>query len=692
METTCGSLLSELQKIWNEIGESANERDKLLLELERECLDAYRRKVDHANCHRAQLRQQIADSEAELAHISTALGVRPVLKAENFGSLKEELQAIKPQLEEMQKQKIERRSQFVEVHTQINNILKELYGSNDCSSHVSIDESDLSLKGLEDFRNQLHELQREKGDRMKQVLDHLKSLNSLCSVLGMDFKVMARKVHPTLDDRHDSFCITVGTIQKLAATIKELKEEKIQRLKKLQDLGTTMVELWTLMDTPAEEQQIFQNVIRLIAASEEEISEDNSLSIDFLKWAEEEVERLQKVKSVKIKEVLLKKRVELEDLCRAAHIVVSPYDSVDFSIETSEAGSVDPSYLLGRIDTKISEVKEEILSRKEILDKVDKWFTACEEECWLEEYNRDDYRYNAGRGTHLMLKRAEKARSLVNKIPAMVETLALKVESWEEEKGMEFLYDGVGLLSMLEQYRILKEEKEQERQRQRDQKKLQAQLLAEKELRYGSKPSPSTSGKKTIRMSYGGVSTPRFSLAGSMLETPRIDKASHSSRFMKKSGSVKQHQHTPHPKKSSGAFISSGKKDLSENLEKQHCCNSSNPHGTGTSVTRQPLSPLSSSNANSSANIQDLNRSIIEFNEAPAVSKTPLATPTKKVSIYEVNATPKTMPIPVPNTPSTVSIAMQTAMTPATPGINRHLENMEYSFEEKRAGFIPIKA
>ncbi|KAG9147693.1 hypothetical protein Leryth_014858 [Lithospermum erythrorhizon] len=593
METTCGSLLSELQKIWNEIGESANERDKLLLELERECLDAYRRKVDHANCHRAQLRQQIADSEAELAHISTALGVRPVLKAENFGSLKEELQAIKPQLEEMQKQKIERRSQFVEVHTQINNILKELYGSNDCSSHVSIDESDLSLKGLEDFRNQLHELQREK----------------------------------------------------------------------LQDLGTTMVELWTLMDTPAEEQQIFQNVIRVIAASEEEISEDNSLSIDFLKWAEEEVERLQKVKSVKIKEVFLKKRVELEDLCRAAHIVVSPYDSVDFSIETSEAGSVDPSYLLGRIDTKISEVKEEILSRKEILDKVDKWFTACEEECWLEEYNRDDYRYNAGRGTHLMLKRAEKARSLVNKIPAMVETLASKVESWEEEKGMEFLYDGVGLLSMLEQYRILKEEKEQERQRQRDQKKLQAQLLAEKELRYGSKPSPSTSGKKTIRMSYGG-----------------------------KSGSVKQHQHTPHPKKSSGAFISSGKKDLSENLEKQHCCNSSNPRGTGTSVTRQPLSPLSSSNANSSANIQDLNRSNVEFNEAPAVSKTPLATPTKKVSIYEVNATPKTMPIPVPNTPSTVSIAMQTAMTPATPGINRHLENMEYSFEEKRAGFIPIKA
>jgi len=30
---------------------------------------------------------------------------------------------------------------------------------------------------------------------------------------------------------------------------------------------------------------------------------------------------------------------------------------------------------------------------------------------------QDDNRYNAGRGAHLTLKRAEKARALVNKIP-----------------------------------------------------------------------------------------------------------------------------------------------------------------------------------------------------------------------------------------------------------------------------------
>lgn len=35
--------------------------------------------------------------------------------------------------------------------------------------------------------------------------------------------------------------------------------------------------------------------------------------------------------------------------------------------------------------------------------------------CWIVE--QDDNRYNASRGAHLNLKRAEKARILVNKIP-----------------------------------------------------------------------------------------------------------------------------------------------------------------------------------------------------------------------------------------------------------------------------------
>jgi protein regulator of cytokinesis 1 len=131
---------------------------------------------------------------------------------------------------------------------------------------------------------------------------------------------------------------------------------------------------------------------------------------------------------------------------------------------------MDPASILEQIKLQIANVKLESFSRKEILEKVEKWLTACEEESWLEEYNRDDNRYNAGRDAHLTLKRAEKARNLVNKMPCMVEALASKTMTWENERDIEFLYDGIRLLSMLEEYTILRQEKQEERRSQRDQK------------------------------------------------------------------------------------------------------------------------------------------------------------------------------------------------------------------------------
>ena len=60
------------------MGEPEKDRDKMLLELEQECLEAYRRKVDQASRFRAQLIQAVADTEAELAHICASLGEQPL--------------------------------------------------------------------------------------------------------------------------------------------------------------------------------------------------------------------------------------------------------------------------------------------------------------------------------------------------------------------------------------------------------------------------------------------------------------------------------------------------------------------------------------------------------------------------------------------------------------------------------------
>ncbi|XP_058205730.1 65-kDa microtubule-associated protein 3-like [Rhododendron vialii] len=529
-ETTCGPLLYELQAIWDEVGESETERNKMLLDIEQECLEVYKRMVDQANRCRAQLRQAIADYQAEIAAIYSAMGERQVQIRQsdhNPCSLKEEHTAIILQLEEMQKRKCDRRNQVREVLEQIQQISSEMQ----CLSRYTlastvVDETDLSLRKLEELQGELQALQKEKSDRLKHVLDLLNTLKSLCSVLGIDFKQTANEVHPSLgNDCEGPKNPSKDFIVQLGTAIQQLREVKIKRMQQLQDLATSLLELWNLMDTPTEEQQKFQNVTCNIAASEQEITDPNTLSVDSIDSVEAEVSRLEELKASKMKELVSRKRLELEEICQKMHLIPESNSAVEIAIEAVESGELDPACVLEQIELQIGKAKEEAYSRIEILDKIEKWLAAREEECWLEEYNMDDNRYNAGRGTHLNLKRAEKARSLVNKLPGMAEALASKTTLWENERGVEFTYDGIRLLSMIEEYTSSRQEKEQERKRQREQRRLQGQTMAEQEVLFGSKPSllKIQSGKRSPRLSSGGGSNRGHSAAGTMPQTPKDD-------------------------------------------------------------------------------------------------------------------------------------------------------------------------
>ncbi|XP_020105633.1 65-kDa microtubule-associated protein 3-like [Ananas comosus] len=665
METTCGSLLYELQVIWDEVGETDAERDKMLLELEQECLEVYRRKVDLANRCRAQLRQAIADAEAQLAAICSAMGERPVhirQSTQNAGSLKEELKAITPQLEEMQKRKTERWNQFLEVIEQIRKITFEIGPTDYTPAKLVVDESDLSTRKLEELHKQLQCLQKEKSDRLKKVMDHLNSLNLLCDVLGIDFKQTVSDIHPCLDGAEGSKNISNETIQRLASAIEKLREIKLQRMQKLQDLASTMLELWNLMDTPIEEQQLFQNVTLNIAASEDEITEPNTLSIDFLSYVEAEVLRLEQLKASKMKDLVLKKKTELDELRRRTHLVGETNCEAEFAIEAIEAGAIDPSLALEQIEVQISTVKEEAFSRKDILERVEKWLAACEEESWLEEYNRDENRYNAGRGAHLTLKRAEKARALVNKIPAMVDNLAAKITAWEKERGLEFTYDGVRLLSMLEEYTIVRQEKEQERKRQRDQKKLQGQLIAEQEALYGSKPSPSKpqSMKKLPRTSTG-VPSRRLSLGGAIMQPPKPDLL-HSNKSIR----------------------SAKKTDDIDTLS---------PGRRGLDIAGLPVKKLSFNLVNPPREAETPRKPFAPIVIASNIPSTPTRLTSDETEEENKNNLKTTMAAPPPKTPMTAYIPMQMATTPAPPCLMyeaaatvkaQEAEEYEYSFEERR--------
>jgi len=104
--------------------------------------------------------------------------------------------------------------------------------------------------------------------------------------------------------------------------------------------------------------------------------------------AEVEVERLDQLKASKMKEIAFKKQDELEDIYARAHVEINPEAARGNILSLIDSGNIEPSELLTDMDKQIAAAKEEALSRKEILDKVEKWMSACEEESWLEDYNR----------------------------------------------------------------------------------------------------------------------------------------------------------------------------------------------------------------------------------------------------------------------------------------------------------------
>ena len=65
-------------------------------------------------------------------------------------------------------------------------------------------------------------------------------------------------------------------------------------------------------------------------------------------------------------------------------ISLSLYNFYGFS------GNIDLSELLQNMDDQIRKAKEQALSRRDILDRVEKWKLAAEEEKWLDEYERVD--------------------------------------------------------------------------------------------------------------------------------------------------------------------------------------------------------------------------------------------------------------------------------------------------------------
>ena len=88
------------------------------------------------------------------------------------------------------------------------------------------------------------------------------------------------------------------------------------------------------------------------------------------------------------------------------------------------SGTIDPSELLANIESQILKAKEESLSRKHIMERINKWIAACDEEAWLEEYKQV---FSSIFSLELRCSNYEHASALLHKLPDSVQLKASKI-------------------------------------------------------------------------------------------------------------------------------------------------------------------------------------------------------------------------------------------------------------------------
>ena len=81
----------------------------------------------------------------------------------------------------------------------------------------------MSLRKLEELHRELQDLQQDKSDHLKYVLDLLNTMTSVCLVLGIDFKKTVTEIHPSLgNDSEGTKSMSNKTMERLTIVIQRL--------------------------------------------------------------------------------------------------------------------------------------------------------------------------------------------------------------------------------------------------------------------------------------------------------------------------------------------------------------------------------------------------------------------------------------------------------------------------------------
>ena len=446
----------QLEKVWDEIGYTQEERavelTELLSNFQRLCQD----KIEKEQMDASHFRQINIELKDEIRKTSAALKMEAdeafLTRCEM--SLQDEALMLDAKLEELRSiADVARRElskyneQLVDSHKALGWSLEEYWL--DLSS-------DLTRDRILEFRDKVEEVDAKVQQRTSAIIQLLKDCQDMIKMLRCDTesKELDHKIMNSLVESEDGTLnivsifesdsctgISSDAFDKLTQRLSDLYVEKKERKRVLNELGAQIGELWEKLDVPKEAQRKF--------AESASIS-TNGLGMDIIRKGEQELERLRELKSQMMGKLIIEAREKIKGLWNETHATDKQRELFKSILIQSEEEFNDD------LLTKHEEYIEVLVTRMEhmrpIIDLIKKREKIVAERMELEEFLKDPDRLKQ-RGsafTKQLMKEEKMSRRIKKDLPRYTDLLEKKLQEWANENGEDFPYNGQKYLDVMQ--------------------------------------------------------------------------------------------------------------------------------------------------------------------------------------------------------------------------------------------------
>jgi protein regulator of cytokinesis 1 len=439
------STSEELEKVWDEVGCSPEDRADQLTDL----LSGFRKlceeKIEAERMTAQYYKETIVTYKEEIRAKSEALSIEvdETLLADGGGqSLSDEAMTLEVTLDKVRS--------IADIASADLSKCRDLLLGNYEALGLTLEEcwqditSDLTQSRRDEFHNKVKEMEEVVFNRKSAVEKLLKDCQALLEALDCDIDAneLDHRIMNSLnkdDEGNYSIQSTVqtdtctgissSTLEDLTDRLRQLNQEKKQRKAKLNEMGADIGALWEKLHVSKEDRSKFADSI-------------HGLGMDTIEKGEKELIRLYELRADMMGKLIVDAREKIDELLKETNS--SDEQKASFSVLGIEDEAEFNEELLNDHEQIIESLESRLAQMRPMLDMIEKREVIVLERMQYEGFQKDPDRLQQ-RGAALtkqLMKEEKMSRRIKKDLPKYTEVLQKKLKEWVNTHGEPFLFKG----------------------------------------------------------------------------------------------------------------------------------------------------------------------------------------------------------------------------------------------------------